>query len=95
MKILNLEKLNLLDENRYHRLTANTANSFTDFMLKKFAKVYNKSMDQEVEILNLKNKLSNMKLQFEKSTGCTHFVFKYYSELAKALASFKKIFTKK
>lgn len=39
MKILNLEKQNLMDENRYHRLTANTSDNFIDFMLKKFSKI--------------------------------------------------------
>lgn len=57
--------------------------------------MYKKMKAQEMEILNLKNNLLNFKLHYEKSTGCTHYVFKFYSNVSESLIHFKKLFTKK
>lgn len=57
--------------------------------------MYKKMKAQEMEIYNLKNEILNMKLQYEKSTGCTHYVFKFYSQVSESLIHFKKLFTKK
>ena len=57
--------------------------------------MYKKIKAHEMELYNLKNEILNMKLQYEIITGCTHYVFKFYSKVSESLIHFKKLFTKK